>query len=436
MSSPGRVGPGPRSLTRRRFLRAASLGAGAVAAAPGLRGAGSGSGAIGFAVIGCGGEHCGRGTDHLRDLLRREASGGSEVRVVGVCDVFARHLAQAGALAPKAQPERDYRRILDRKDVDAVVIATPDHWHAKMAIDALEAGKDVYLEKPMTLTIEEARDVHRTVLRTARALQVGAQGTAKGKYWAARELIRSGKLGKVVLTQSCYFRNSREGEWNYPILPDASPETVAWDAWLGPAPRREFSAERFFRWRKYWDYSGGIATDLFYHRLAPLLIALGPEFPSRVTASGGIHVQADGREVPDTYTTTIDYPSGHSILITGTMANNTRLPEVIRGTHATLHLGDDDDDLGEDQAGYLAPQRAYLSDAAGSAPLERSPLPGVKRDDLMTDFIRCIQDRTRKPTCDSLLAYQVMVAIRLGVDAYRRSAVMRFDPVREQVLGN
>src|SRR5262245_20634517 len=396
----------PRVINRRRFLKGAAAGLGVAALAlPALGGRALGAAErIHFGVIGCGGDHCGRGTDHLQNLVKRSAANetgatGNNVEVIGICDIYERHKRQAKEIAPKAEVYHDFRKLLERKDLDAVVIATPDHWHAPMAIQAMEAGKDIYLEKPMTLTIEEAREVYQTSKRTRRVVQVGPQATSKGKYWAAAEAIKKGLIGKVVLSQSSYCRHSPEGEWNYPIHPDASPQNLDWKAWLGSAPQREFSPERYFRWRKYWDYSGGVATDLFYHRLAPLLIAIGQEFPSRVSASGGIYVQKDGREVPDTYTTTIDYPSGHTIIIAGSMCNDTRIPEVIRGTKASIHFGEDTEDEGEAPA-VIRPQPEYPEGSRKApGPAEGIPLQPLPRDDMMTDLIACMRDRSRTPNC-------------------------------------
>jgi predicted dehydrogenase len=428
------------ALSRRRFLKTTALGLGAAAlAAPATGRALGAAERLRFGVIGCGGDNCGRGTEHLRNLQKRSEKGDrgatrDNVEVAGICDVFSLYRDRARAIAPGAEVHTDFHKLLERKDVDAVVIATPDHWHAPMAIAAMEAGKDVYLEKPMTLTVDEAREVYQTSRRTGRIVQVGPQATGKGKYWAAAEAIKKGLIGKVVLSTASYCRNSPDGEWNYPILPEANPETVDWKAWLGRAPERAWSPERFFRWRKYWDYSGGVATDLFYHRLAPLLIAIGQEFPTRVTASGGIYVQKDGRDVPDTYTTSIDYPSGHTIVISGSMANDVRIPEVIRGTQASIFLGDDGEDDEKEDRAVVRPQDAYRKGSRKDAVKDEIRLDSVPRDDMMTDLILCMRDRKRTPNCDALLGYKTMVAIKLGVEAYRTGTTMRFDPEKEVVL--
>src|SRR5205085_7462015 len=209
--------------------------------------------------------------------------------------------------AAKCDGHLDYRELLQRKDVDAVIIATPDHWHAPMAIEALKLGKDVYLEKPMTHTVEEAKEVYETVKKTGRVLQVGSQTTSSDQWWKARKAIQDGMIGKLLMSQGSYHRNSSEGEWNWPINSEAGPDAkgddfIDWQMWLGSAPKRPYNADRFFRFRKYWDYSGGIATDLFYHVMAPLNISWGEaQFPYPVVGTGGTYRFKDEGEAPDTF---------------------------------------------------------------------------------------------------------------------------------------
>ncbi|MDI6829206.1 MAG: Gfo/Idh/MocA family oxidoreductase, partial [Armatimonadota bacterium] len=293
-------------LSRRDFLKGsaaagAALGLGvynanAIMAAPRVIGAND---RIQIGIIGCGN----KGTNHLRNLVQKSKNEG-KVAVVAVCDIYEPRKNRAKGISG-AEVHHDYRKLLERKDIDAVVIATPDHWHALMAIDAMQAGKDVYLEKPMTYTWQEAKRVAEIAKETNRILQVGAQSCSDDRWWKANKLIKEGAIGKVLWTSASFCRNSVKGEWNYPIDEGASPDNLDWNAWLGPAPKRDFDKERYFRWRKYWDYSGGIATDLFYHTLSHLQVALGAEFPKRVSAGGGIYVQHD-RDVPDTFHMIID----------------------------------------------------------------------------------------------------------------------------------
>ena len=235
----------------------------------------SANGRINLGLIGAGG----RGRALLEWAMKTGEQPATPAQVVAISDVYAKRLRTAKELA-KCDGTLDYREIIERKDVDAVIIATPDHWHARMAIEAMEHGKDVYLEKPMTHTVDEARKVYETVKRTGRVLQVGSQTTSSDQWWKARKAIADGMIGKLILSQGSYHRNSTEGEWNWKIDSTAGPngkgdDFIDWKMWLGSAPKREFNADRFFRFRKYWDYSGGIATDLFYHVVAPLNICWG-----------------------------------------------------------------------------------------------------------------------------------------------------------------
>jgi predicted dehydrogenase len=280
------------------------------------------------------------------------------------------------------------------------------------------AGKDVYCEKPMTLHWQEAKRVAETAALTGRVMQVGAQSCSDDAYWKAHDLIARGALGKLVWTQTSYSRNSRDGEWNWSIDAGANPSNLDWDRWLGPAPRRAFDPERYFRFRKFWDYSGGIATDLFYHQLAHLEVALGPEFPRRVTAGGGTFVFQD-REVPDTFHLLVDYPSGHTVAILASMANEQGLPEIIRGHEATLTF--------EGPGVVVRPESAFQADRSVLR-VATEPRPGH-----MDNFLECVRTRGR-PTCNPQTGYRVMVAIALGVQAYRQNKAMLFDPEREEVV--
>jgi len=297
------------------------------------------NGNINVGVIGVGG----RGRGLLDWAMNTGQQPSTPARVVAVSDVYGKRLRVAKEAA-KCDGYLDYRDLLERKDIDAVIIATPDHWHARMAIEAMDKGKDVYLEKPMTHTVEEAKRVNEKVMQTKRVLQVGSQTTSSDQWWKARKAIQDGMIGKLIMSQGSYHRNSTEGEWNWKIDPAAGPagkddDFIDWKMWLGPAPKRDFNADRFFRFRKYWDYSGGIATDLFYHVMAPLNICWGEaQFPYRVMASGGTYIFKDEREVPDTFTLTADYAQGHTLVLSSSMANETHIPGLIRGHEGTIMM--------------------------------------------------------------------------------------------------
>ena len=255
---------------------------------------------IRIGVIGVGG----MGSGHLGQLVKRAAEDNVEVPVV--CDVYQRRLDRAKGVS-KGEGVGDYRRVVDRKDLDAVLIATPDHWHAKIAIAALESGKNVYVEKPMTHTVAQAIELRNAVRRTKKVLQVGPQATGDDGFWQAHAAIEAGRIGKPTWAHGSYNRNARVCLFNthQRIDPTAGPDKggadhIDWDMWLGHewglAPKIAWNPEHFFRFRKYWPYNGGVATDLLYHKLAPLLIALaGPngQYPTRVNASGGLYIETD-----------------------------------------------------------------------------------------------------------------------------------------------
>jgi predicted dehydrogenase len=203
----------------------------------------------------------------------------------------------------------DYRDILARKDIDAVLLCVPDHWHARMSIDAMKAGKAVYCEKPMIRTVEEGPSVIAAQRETNAVFQVGSQYASSVLYDKVKDLIRSGALGAVHAIEARYNRNSDIGAWQYSIPTDASPATIDWDRFLGEAPKRPFEPVRFFRWRNYWDYGTAVAGDLFVHLLTGIHHATGAIGPTRVAAMGGRRYWEDGRDVYDIIMGLLDYPS-------------------------------------------------------------------------------------------------------------------------------
>ena len=417
-----------RTFLRRQFLARTGCGIATLGVAPGVLATPRGAvKSLRFGVIGCGL----RGGQHLRDLSRRAAAPTSGVSITAVCDIYDPRRRQA-ARSTGAAAFRDYREVLASDKVDCVVIATPDHWHAKMTLDAIAAGKDIYCEKPWTRTVEEARECYRALKASDRICQIGTQHTALGAYWTAREAIASGRLGGLVWSQTSYSRNSRSGEWNDPIDPECSEKNLDWEAFLGPAPRVPFNREHFFRFRKYRAYSGGIATDLHYHKLAALLLALGGGFPRRVTSAGGIWVHDDGghgspREVPDTLMSVLDYPGGHSVVLASSLANRDGLPDVIRGHEATLTFG---------ASVTITAQKEYEKEFrrryGGKTVIRMAPKPRAPH---MTNFIDCVRSRRAEDlNCGPDLGYQTMVAIGMSVRAYRENAVLFWDAQREEVV--
>lgn len=261
------------------------------------------------------------------------------VEVVAVCDAYTGRIERARArTSNRAAACNDYRAILENRAIDAVIVATPDHWHLKMVMDALNAGKDVYVEKPLTFALDEGPKIAETVRRTGRILQVGSQGISSATAAKARELVKAGKLGQVTMIRASYNRNTAGGAWIYPIPPDANEQTVNWEQFLGPAPKRPFSLERFFRWRCYWDYSGGIPTDLFVHLATTIHHVTDAKMPRHVFASGELYRWKDSREVPDTVNAVLVYPEGFTANLSSTFNNQSSSESgfEILGTEGTL----------------------------------------------------------------------------------------------------
>ncbi len=320
-----------------------------------------------------------------------------DVEVVSLCDAYRgraeRGRARVGGRAAIAD---DYRTILDDRGVDAVVVATPDHWHRQMTLDALAAGKDVYLEKPMTFAVEEGLEIIAAVEKHGRILEVGSQGVSSALQARAREIVKSGRLGQVTLVRASYHRNSRGGAWLYPIPPDASERTVDWARFLGPAPKRPFSLERFFRWRCYWDYSGGLATDLFVHLVSWIHHVMDVEAPARVVASGATWRWTETHEVPDTLMAILTYPRGFTVTLSCTLnsqAGSESGVEIL-GTKGSLRMrGDtiafDAEGAGDNNRWVVRSwpeelERAYYSDPA----VQAVESPGTWRQRVAADAER------------------------------------------------
>lgn len=299
-------------LSRRQFIH---LGTGALAATtiaktilqPHLLNAAARpvapSDTIRFASIGTGI----RGCEHLEASLSVPG-----IQCVAVCDLYdSRHAAAQEAVKnPSVSATRDYRTILDRKDVDSVLIATMDHNHRRIFEDACAAGKDVYCEKPMSHTVEDGFAMVEAAQKHKRMVAIGSQRVSSVLYAKAKEIYDSGKLGEVFSINAYWDRNSPSGAWVYPIPPDASEKTIDWNSFLGNAPKVPFDPIRFFRWRCYKDYGEGLGGDLFVHLLSGIQFVAGIKEPAlRAQSSGGLFHFKDGREFPDLIETLYDYPN-------------------------------------------------------------------------------------------------------------------------------
>jgi predicted dehydrogenase len=255
---------------------------------------------IQIALIGAGG--MGQGDARMATSL-------PGVKLIAACDIYDGRLKRAKEIwGDGTFTTRDYREVLARQDVDAVIVATPDHWHARITRDALHAGKDVYCEKPMVQTIAEGKPVIEAQQKSGRVLQIGSQYASSVVFQKAAELLKQGAIGELNLVEAFLDRNTALGAWQYSIPPDASPANIDWDRFLGHAPKRPFEPVRLFRWRNYSDYGTGVAGDLYVHLLTGLHVVTGSLGPNRIFASGGTRFWKDGRDAPDVMLATMDYP--------------------------------------------------------------------------------------------------------------------------------
>ncbi len=417
--------------SRREFLGTAtaaiSTAAPLLAARPAARVIGAND-RIQVGVIGLGS----MGFGHVR-LLKKYADETSTIQVNAVSDLYTKRKERSRGFLGLAEKDihHEYRDLIARSDIDAVFVATPDHWHFRMAMDALEAGKDVYVQKPMTYTIEEAKTIAAYVKKSGRVLQVGSQYASEDQYFRGREAVEKGLIGKPLWAQGTYCRNTYHGEWNYRIDDEGTAENIDWKRFLGSAPKRPFSQDRFFRWRKYWDYSGGIATDLLYHRLVPFMRLLGPQFPVRVSSNGGIWIHKD-REVPDTVSTTIEYAECQVVMASSMAADlpGSHIKPILYGHEGTIVFN------GKELV--IAPEPIYRKKFRDKTGQDQLVIASEVRDlqtAHMINFFESMRSR-KQPNLDADFGYKVMVAIGLGVEAYRESRQINFDAMTERVVKN
>ncbi|MGH9445001.1 MAG: Gfo/Idh/MocA family protein [Terriglobia bacterium] len=291
------------------------------------------SGQLRFASIGTGVRGC--------EDLATAISCGAEM--VAVCDLYDERFIAAEEHAGKKLPStKRYHEILDRQDIDFVIVTTPDHWHARIVVDACAAGKDVYCEKPMTHHVDEGFKVIDAARNHNRIIQVGSQETSSILYHKAREIFQSGALGRVTAIEAWMDRNGPSGAWDYPIPPGASEQNIDWDTFLGDAPQRPFDAARFFRWRAFRDYGEGLPGDLFVHLLTGIYTITGlKEPPQRALSTGGLfRWKYDGRDAPDLIETFYEFPAFRVLVRCN--QNNDSDGQGIRvfGSEATLEIGD------------------------------------------------------------------------------------------------
>jgi predicted dehydrogenase len=373
----------------------------------------------------------GQGMAHVRS--QKENAAENNIAQVAVCDVSKTRIGDAQKyIGGEVKGYEDHRRLVENKDIDAVVVSTVDHWHAPCSIAAMEMGKHVYCEKPMTRYLDEAFQVHDAVKKTGRVFQVGSQICSDARWHEAAKMIKAGKIGPLVMGQDSYMRNSPKGEWNYKIMDWCTPEDVDWKTWLGPKIKKKVDAQNwdlakdhYFRWRKYYPYCAGLLGDLFPHRLHPFMLATGnPEFPRRVTSIGTKPVHSDKnspgtpeRDVPENVGLMAEFPSGYMLLMTSSTINEQGLTSMIRGHHGTLYLGG--------SSVELKPERPF-GDEVEPEKLEGLKPSGEKISEMEKNWFHCIRTG-ETPFANIDLAIRVQTVISLAEMSERLNTMCLFD---------
>ena len=404
-------------LTRRTFLAAtgAAWTARSYAAIPGA------NDRLRVGVIGCGG----MGTaGHMRPLTRRKDE--LNIEFNSVCDLFSKRTDAAAQLTGAPNKFSNYHKLLENKDVDYVLIATPEHWHAQMSIDAAAAGKHIYCEKPMTWNVEQAKKVVAR-LNAAKGIkmQVGVQGMSDDSFETANQYVKDGTIGKVVLAQIDYSRNSLQPDYlGTPADADLKPGVnFDWNAWLGGAPKRPFDPDRYFNWRRYWDYSSGIASDLFIHRVTRIIKSLGLTFPQRGVATGGKFGWPDALgEVPDTMNILLDYPEGLTVQLISSMANSSTIEHMLRGHKATLTFNS--------EGFVIKPQGPFAKDMQEIVHKKSGKEDTVLHHMNLHNAIR-LGEPLKTPV---ELGYYGVVASQVGVQSLRKQQYMTWDRTKQRIV--
>jgi predicted dehydrogenase len=355
--------------------------------------------------------------------LLREALACPNTACLGVADVYDQRLEEAAALAPGARLHRDYRRLLDDPAIDAVIIATPPHLHGEQFVAALEAHKHVYQERPMAFTVEDARRM-RDAGESARGLiaQIGHQSCSSGQTLDAAAFSRPELLGKITAIRAHFFRNTPQGkpQWVRPVYPDMTPDHLAWEAFLGTAPRREFDAYRYQNWRLFADYSGGSVTENLSPPLAFWYRILGLEIPHAVTMTGGLYLWKDGREIPDTMHVSLEH--AEELLYSwdsGFGNGQLGVAEEVLGTHGSISRG---------QQIRYTPQKVNRPEGNEMAGASRTaPRAHVQN---FLDSIRGLA----APNCPVEIGFRVSIACRMALESYRQQRTVLWDAAREEIV--
>jgi predicted dehydrogenase len=396
--------------TRRSFLRTGLQAASAMTALSYSRVLGAND-RLNMGLIGSG--ERGR---HVLSLFQKT----EQVNVTAVCDVYAEMIDRAQKQAPGAKGYGDYRKLLESKDVDAVLIGTPDHWHATNCIDAMNAGKDVYVEKPLTRTIEEGPVIVKAARVNNRVCQVGLQQRSGAHYIEAKQkYLDTNRLGKITLVRTWWHGNGYHLR-RAPANLQTQPSNLDWANFLGPVTWRDYDPQQFWNWRAYLDFGGGQVTDLFTHWIDVVHMFLGKDIPTSGVAAGGVYNYKDGRTAPDTINVLLEYGGDYTVTFEATLAPGIKGYGIeFCGTEGKLMI---------ERSRY-----EFLGAERGAKPVQ---VMGPNYDftlDHVKNFLDCVKSR-KLPNCDVLAGHRSAQASHLGNISYLQKRRLKFDPVREEIL--
>jgi len=440
----------PSVLDRRRFLEVAARTTAGLAVgmrgAPALLAQRSPNDVL---RVGC----IGVGTQGHRLLKLAQAVPNTEIRVI--CDLYQGNIERARRLTknPTVRVQPEWEKVVQDPEIDVVTVAAPDFWHAPMVVAAAQAKKDIYVEKGLCRTLDEAKAIRKAVKDNKVVLQLGHHYNSLPTFHKARQILSSGALGKVPLVRTYIDRTSEFPEWKFytdydihQAPSDAGPQTIDWTRFLANAPTRPFDIERFFTWRCYWDYGTGIAGDLMSHLWDSVNMVMGMGIPGSAVTHGGLYYWTNDREVPDQWTVLFDYPKQNLAVQFNCAFHNVHVGEMAQYLGRDLTL-----EVSPDSCRTYAPEwkpehreksararqsalQVGLNPADGVVPPDYSYKPGeLQVTGHMQDFLDCVRSRA-VPRCGIDRAFEEGVAIIMSVEAFRQERKVRWDPVREVIV--
>lgn len=410
-----------QSINRRDFIRQASGAAAAGLTAASYANALGANDRVRLGIIGPGG----RGQELMRAFLQAP-----NAEFVAAADIYTRRHDEAKSIAPGIKTFSDHRRLLESKDVDAVIVATPLHCHARHFVDTLAAGKDLYCEKTMTWSIEEAESCLAAAKKASKqVVGVGQQHNSAGYFKDARQWVKDGLVGKVTSVEAWMSRNTPhgKGQWVRPIPADCNAQNVDWKAFLNGRPNRPFDAHKFINWRLYWEFSGGNITENMVHQIGLIIGALDLGVPTAAYMSGGVFSEKDGREVPDTIAVTLDYPNDLVVAWQSTFSNSRfGLGIRILGSDGTIEwlAGTTDMVSGRSASGWsYAPEKT-------NRPNGEAIKGSSQGENHYANFVECVRSR-KEPNSSVELGYRSAIAAHMANLSYRRKERVTLETARQ-----